>query len=143
MLRVGVADLGTKVIPWGGGTDTQETNENPVDPPDNTAAALESTRTAPDTDRREEPASTTMTTDRPSTPDPTPAPPPGELVVGSRPRGGTIYINGKLQKEPTPFTFTLPPGRYIVKIVLPSGEEYVETVTVRSDQRKNILYKPD
>jgi predicted Ser/Thr protein kinase len=68
---------------------------------------------------------------------------PGTLTVGSRPRGGDIYINGKLQKESTPFRFSLPPGRYTVKIVLPGGQEYVETVTIISNQEARIMYRPE
>jgi len=138
-----VAFIGYKTIPRGGDSTSQVINNNPVEQVDNLVINQESTRTSPNTVQRAEPPPTTISHSSPPVPAPTPVLPPGELVVGSRPRGGSIYINGKLQKEPTPFTFSLPPGRYTVKIVLPSGEEYVETVTVRSDQRKNILYKPE
>ena len=138
-----VAFIGYKIIPRGGDSNSRGINDNPVEQVDNLVINQESTRTAPDAVQRAEPPSTAISHNSPPVPDPTPVLPPGALGVGSRPRGGVIYINGKLQKERTPFTFALPPGKYTIKIVLPSGKEYVETVTLGSKQRKNILYKPE
>lgn len=40
----------------------------------------------------------------------------GSLTIGSAPMGARIYINGELQSEKAPFTFSLPPGSYRVRV---------------------------
>lgn len=71
---------------------------------------------------------------------------PGELLVGSVPRGADIYINGELKKEKTPYTFTgLAPGRYSVRIVIYADgqkNEKTYTVVLKSGEQEKILYKP-
>ncbi len=40
----------------------------------------------------------------------------GSLSVGSIPMGARIYINDQLQSENAPFTFSLPPGSYQIRV---------------------------
>ena len=71
--------------------------------------------------------------------------PRGFLVVGSRPRGGEIYINGVLQKDKTPYTFELSPGKYTVNVVIhKNGKtfEHLYRLTIKSGGREKVLFKP-
>ncbi len=54
----------------------------------------------------------------------------GGLRVGTLPVGASIYINGELQSEETPFTFSLKPGRYIIRLFLESPPIDRETTLV-------------
>ncbi|MCK4538964.1 MAG: serine/threonine protein kinase [Candidatus Krumholzibacteria bacterium] len=68
---------------------------------------------------------------------------PGILLVTSRPGYAAVYINGKLQDEPTPFRFERPPGRYTVRIVkVVGGREltHTETVTVTSGKMIKVSH---
>ncbi len=91
------------------------------------------------------------TEDRRITPEPAASSPPatepvsipatGLLKVLSRPGYSDVYIDGVLQKEQTPFTFTLPVGRHVIKIVkVIDGveHEYTETVIITRDTEKRI-----
>jgi hypothetical protein len=73
-----------------------------------------------------------------------PAPPaPGFLKVLSRPKNASIYINGELQYEKTPFTFDRPPGRYTVRILQIVGGrevEYSKTVTLASGETQIVSH---
>ena len=72
--------------------------------------------------------------------EPTPPPvAPGILLVTSRPGYAAVYINERLQDEPTPFRFERPPGRYTVRIVkVLNGQEMVHTETVTVTSGKMI-----
>jgi predicted Ser/Thr protein kinase len=77
---------------------------------------------------------------------PPPKPAPGRIVVGSKPRYGDIYIDNVLQKEKTPYTFDVSPGRHVIKIVLViDGVERVhtETVTVESGGSIKVFYNSE
>jgi len=54
----------------------------------------------------------------------------GELIVGTWPVGGSVYINGELQPNTAPFTFSLKPGKYIVRLLLESPPIDRETTLV-------------
>lgn len=76
-----------------------------------------------------------------------PAPEPvastGEVRVGSRPRGADIYIDGKLQSQKTNYTFSLSPGRHIIRTtLLVEGGEMVRTDTIRvvSDSTHKVIF---
>ncbi len=69
----------------------------------------------------------------------TPPAAPGYLLVTSRPGHAAVYINGKLQNEPTPFKFERPPGEYSIRIVkVINGEEFVYSQTVVLKSGENI-----
>jgi len=66
--------------------------------------------------------------------------PPGKILVGSRPRGATIYIDGELKEEKTPYTFVMGVGQHIVFMELThEGQTYKHTDTV--DVQPNSLVK--
>ena len=44
----------------------------------------------------------------------------GQLIVASIPTGASIYINGELQSNSTPYTFTLFKGEYDISVSLPT-----------------------
>ncbi len=54
----------------------------------------------------------------------------GGLIVGTLPVGASVYINGELQSNETPFTFSLKPGEYIVRLFLESPPIDRETTLV-------------
>ncbi|MBU8920730.1 MAG: protein kinase [Bacteroidales bacterium] len=86
---------------------------------------------------------TTRSTDKEERPvSRTTSPPPiapGILLVTSRPGYAAVYINGRLQDEPTPFRFERPPGQYTVRIVkVMDGRELVHTETVTVTSGKMI-----
>jgi len=54
----------------------------------------------------------------------------GGLIVGTLPIGASVYINGELQSNETPFTFSLKPGKYIVRLFLESPPIDRETTLV-------------
>ena len=67
----------------------------------------------------------------------------GKVLVGSRPRNADIYIDGKLQEQQTPYTFTLSTGRHIVRInVEYNGRmfDYVDTVQVTGDGSHRVFF---
>ncbi|MFO7914557.1 MAG: serine/threonine-protein kinase [Candidatus Krumholzibacteriales bacterium] len=71
--------------------------------------------------------------------------PPGRLLVGSRPRFGDIYIDGVLQEYKTPYTFSIAPGRYTVRVVITEdGKSYekVYRVEIKSGETEKINFKP-
>lgn len=79
-----------------------------------------------------------------------PAPPPvkgkGTVLVGSRPRGADIFIDGKLQSEKTPYTFTLVEGQHIFKLALDlEGRrfEFIDTVRVEKNGEHRVFYKSE
>jgi len=68
---------------------------------------------------------------------------PGFLKVLSRPKNSSIYINGELQYEKTPFTFDRPPGQYTVRIVRMAGGtelEYSKTVALESGETEIVSH---
>ncbi len=68
---------------------------------------------------------------------------PGQLLVGSRPRGARIFIDGADSGKETPYTLDLPPGRHVVKIVLTvDGREveYSETILIESGGQTKISH---
>ncbi|MCD6380423.1 serine/threonine protein kinase [bacterium] len=70
--------------------------------------------------------------------------PRGFLVVGSRPRGGEIYIDGVLQRDKTPYTFEMPAGKHTVRVVInKNGKtfEHLYHLTIKSGEREKVLYK--
>jgi predicted Ser/Thr protein kinase len=70
-------------------------------------------------------------------------PAPGSLIVSSRPKNASIYINGELQYEKTPYTFERPPGRYTVRIVQIVGGreiEFSKTVTLESGEKEIVSH---
>jgi predicted Ser/Thr protein kinase len=87
-----------------------------------------------------EPGAGAPTGARPSKP---PQPATGSLIVSSRPKNASIYINGELQYEKTPYTFERPPGRYTVRIVQVVGGreiEYSKTVTLGSGETEIVSH---
>lgn len=72
-------------------------------------------------------------------------PPLGVLIVSTRPTGGSVYIDGKLQPYVTPFTFSLKPGEYLVRLFLESPPIDRETtlVIVAGDTVKFIIRSVD
>ena len=84
---------------------------------------------------------TTPSTSTPPVSRPAAVPATGSLKVLSRPGYSDVYIDGVLQKEQTPFTFSLSVGRHVVKIVkVIDGveREYTETVIITRDTEKKI-----
>lgn len=78
-----------------------------------------------------------------SKPEPKPVTGNGKVAVGSRPRGGEIYIDGKLQQQQTPFTFTLSNGRHIFKINVEQGGRmlsYSDTVNVEIGGSHRVFF---
>ncbi|MBD3179309.1 MAG: protein kinase [Candidatus Latescibacteria bacterium] len=74
-----------------------------------------------------------------------PAIAPGMLLVGSRPRFGDIYIDGVLQNYKTPYTFSLPPGEYSIRVVIvEDGKSYQQNyrVEIKSGETEKINFKP-
>ncbi len=72
-------------------------------------------------------------------------PVPGTLILGSRPRGGQIFIDGELQEHRTPYTFSLPPGEHTVRIIIvEDGQtfEHLYRVNIRSGKSEKVLFKP-
>lgn len=78
----------------------------------------------------------------------TPSPKPeavvgtGKVLVGSRPRGADIYIDGRYQEHQTPYTFTLNAGQHIVKVELETGGEilvHIDTVIVTKDGTHKVF----
>jgi len=70
----------------------------------------------------------------------------GKVLIGSRPRGGDIYIDGKLQEQQTPYTFTLSGGRHIVKISVESGGgmlSFTDTVQVTQDGSHRVFFNAE
>ena len=68
---------------------------------------------------------------------------PGILKVTSRPRNASVYINGELQYEKTPFNFDRPPGQYTVRIVINIGGKeltFDKTVTLESGETEIISH---
>lgn len=90
----------------------------------------------------EKPIEKTATAPPPSTkPAAEPVAGTGELKILSRPGYSDIYIDGVLQKEQTPHTFSLSPGRHVIKIVkVIDGikHEYTETVIITRDKTKKV-----
>ncbi|MBN2070979.1 MAG: serine/threonine protein kinase [Candidatus Krumholzibacteriota bacterium] len=81
------------------------------------------------------------TTSPPPVSRPAADPATGFLKVLSRPGYADIYIDGIKQKEQTPFTFSLSPGRHIIKMVkVIDGveQQHTETVIITRDQTKKI-----
>ncbi|MEW5923614.1 MAG: serine/threonine-protein kinase [Candidatus Zixiibacteriota bacterium] len=83
-------------------------------------------------------------------PEPKPGPKPvtgnGKVAVGSRPRGGEIYIDGKLQQQQTPFTFTLSNGRHIFKINVEQGGKmlsFTDTVNVEIEGSHRVFFNAE
>ena len=65
-------------------------------------------------------------------PTPKPVAVTGEVRVGSKPGGATVYIDGKLQVGTTPYTYLLAPGRHIIRTtLLLDGDRVVRADTVR------------
>jgi predicted Ser/Thr protein kinase len=76
-------------------------------------------------------------------PPPEPKPSLGEVRVGSRPRGADIYIDGALQPQKTNYTFSLTPGRHIVRsTLLMEGNELerVDTIQVVADSTHKVIF---
>ncbi|PKK84976.1 MAG: hypothetical protein CVT49_00095 [candidate division Zixibacteria bacterium HGW-Zixibacteria-1] len=70
----------------------------------------------------------------------------GKVLVGSRPRGGDIYIDGKLQEQQTPFTFNLSNGQHIIKINVEQGGKmlaYVDTVKVEINGSHRVFFNAE
>jgi serine/threonine-protein kinase len=70
--------------------------------------------------------------------------PRGFLVVGSRPRGGEIYIDDVLKKDKTPYTFEISAGKHTVRVVLNKNGKTFERlyhITIKSGVREKVLYK--
>ncbi|MBN2183979.1 MAG: serine/threonine protein kinase [Candidatus Krumholzibacteriota bacterium] len=96
--------------------------------------------------QRDEPAGTDRNTETaassaPPAARPAAIPATGTLKVLSRPGYSDVYIDGVLQKEQTPFTFSLSVGRHVIKIVnVIDGveREYTETVIITRDTEKKI-----
>jgi serine/threonine protein kinase len=67
----------------------------------------------------------------------------GKVLVGSRPRGADIYIDGKLQDAQTPYTFTLETGQHVFKLLLSiegTPFEYFDTVNVSTDSEQRVFF---
>ncbi len=69
----------------------------------------------------------------------------GGLKVSTTKTGGSVYLNGELQPYPTPFTFDLKPGKYLVRLLLESPPIDRETtlVIVAGDTVKYIVRPAD
>jgi hypothetical protein len=77
-------------------------------------------------------------------PAPPPEPGPGEVRVGSRPRGADIYIDGVHQSQQTNYTFSLSPGRHVIRasIDLGAGEvSKTDTLMVVADSTHKVLFE--
>ena len=72
-------------------------------------------------------------------------PPLGVLIVSTRPTGGSVYIDGELQPYVTPFTFSLKPGEYLVRLFLesPPIDRESTLVVVAGDTVKFIIRSVD
>ena len=51
----------------------------------------------------------------------------GQVIIGSNPLGADIYIDGQLQDDQTPYTFTLKSGSYHLKVALSDLSAVEET----------------
>ncbi len=79
----------------------------------------------------------------PAAPKPPPQEKTGEVRVGSRPRGASIYVDGELQPQKTNFTYMLKPGRHIVRVALALGDETLvraDTVRVVADSTHKLIF---
>ncbi|MFQ5608147.1 MAG: protein kinase, partial [Candidatus Zixiibacteriota bacterium] len=66
--------------------------------------------------------------------------PTGTLAVGSLPGGARIYLNGQLQAEQTPYSFSLAPGDYSVRIESSIGGDQKDTsLTVAAGERYKFI----
>lgn len=67
----------------------------------------------------------------------------GTVIVGSRPRGGDIYIDDKLSDDQTPFTFNLPEGNHVIRVeVEVDGKMMQKTypLKVSADDTVKVLF---
>ena len=70
----------------------------------------------------------------------------GKVAIGSIPRGGSIYIDGKIQLQETPYTYTLDAGQHIIMIILDRGGQslsYVDTVTISGDSLQKVFFNAE
>jgi serine/threonine protein kinase len=80
----------------------------------------------------------------PTRPADPPIEPLGEVRVGSRPRGASIYIDGELQRQKTNYTFELKPGRHIIRVALTIGDEEhdrADTLMVVADSTHKVIFE--
>ncbi len=75
----------------------------------------------------------------------TPKPPEGtgEVKIGSKPGGASVYIDGILQSGTTPYTYPLPPGRHVIRatITLEGGQvSRADTVRVVSGGSETVIF---
>lgn len=67
----------------------------------------------------------------------------GQVKIGSRPGGASVYIDGVLQSGTTPYTYQLPPGRHVIRatITLESGQvARADTVRVVAGVSKTVIF---
>jgi hypothetical protein len=70
----------------------------------------------------------------------------GKVLIGSRPRGANIYINGKLQQQQTPYTFTLDIGKYVIRLELEKGGDILrhsDTIIVVEDGSHRVFFNTE
>lgn len=70
----------------------------------------------------------------------------GKVLIGSRPRGADVYIDGELQQQQTPYTFPLAVGIHIVRIELEVGGNLlskVDTVRVSKDASVRVFFNTE
>jgi serine/threonine protein kinase len=60
------------------------------------------------------------------------------LVVGSRPAGATVTVNGQRQSQVTPATISLSPGHYSIVIEKAGYERYANAVDLKSDSVMHV-----
>ncbi len=60
------------------------------------------------------------------------------LVVGSKPAGASVTINGQRQSQVTPATIPLSPGRYSIVVEKVGYERYENTVELKSDSVMHV-----
>lgn len=67
----------------------------------------------------------------------------GKVIIGSRPDGAVVFIDGNLQDEVTNHTFDLPTGKYLIKLVLTiEGQqlEKIDSVVVVKDSTVKKMF---
>jgi hypothetical protein len=78
-----------------------------------------------------------------SKPKPPPRPTLGKVMVGSSPRGATVYVDGKKQPQETIFTFEMASGSHTIRVEKLIDGNLVSadtTFVVKADQRHGIKF---
>jgi len=65
----------------------------------------------------------------------------GRVQLTSRPSGARVWINNEPQERKTPFTFTLPPGAYVVSVYSPGYVQGEERVALAANETKSLTVR--